>query len=258
MMSLLLPMKTELLKIRRGFTLVEVLVVMAIMAILMTMAGSVLQEAGKGRGIDSAVIQLEGFLREAQATAIGNDTQTRVVILEDKADDKHLRFVNVMMLRKDERTKGDYDGSNLQRGGRWVSTSGGGVLPPGVFFSPYYSRPIRLEGRADAGSMIGNDSMHLAGRGTSRVYYIEFDEKGRFVSPMADPSNPTQPQRIVVMQGKKSNKRTADNGIEPRELDNKRRPVGAKGLVIWPGGDTSRLRTLDQLEVQSNRRLRRN
>lgn len=63
----------------RGFTLIELLVVIFILGVMMTMAGSVLRDTGKGRGMESAVIQLESMVHEARAMAMGNETCTRLV-----------------------------------------------------------------------------------------------------------------------------------------------------------------------------------
>ncbi|MFI3242681.1 MAG: prepilin-type N-terminal cleavage/methylation domain-containing protein [Akkermansia sp.] len=242
-------MKTAASSNRKGFTLVELLVVMVIMGVLMTMAANVLQESGKGRGVDSGVQLLESLVREARTTAIGNDTPTRIIIVDDerntRAESGHLRATSVMMFRKTDRVKGEYDGSSIERSGKWVTVSTS-VMPPQVYISPYYSRALEWTDGRDT-TMIGKDSMHLPGRGTTRVYYIEFDEKGRFVSPMADPLNPTRAQRIVVMSARRGQGRKAHEGIQPLQLDNKGRPIGAKGIVLWPSGDTSRLRTLDQI-----------
>ncbi len=242
-------MKTAAHKFVKGFTLVELLVVMVIMGTLMVLAANVLQESGKGRGVDSAVQLLENVVREARTTAIGNDTPTRILIVDDElntnANSGHLRAISVMMYRKTDRAKGEYDGSSIQRGGKWVTISTN-MMPAQVYLSPYFSRVLEWTEGSDP-TMIGKDSMHLPGRGTTRVYYIEFDEKGRFVSPMADPLNPTRAQRLVVMNATRSNSKKAKNGLLPRLLDNRGRPVGAKGIVLWPSGDTSRLRTLDQI-----------
>ncbi len=226
--------------------MVELLVVIAIMGILMTMAAGVLRDGGKGRGIDSGMDMLENLVREARATAQGNDTYTRVIIVNDprntSADSRHLRYMTVQMLSKDDT---QYDGSDVRKEGRWVSTSSGVLLPPGVFFSPHYSKPLEWADGA-SGSMIGQTNARISNRGTSRVYYVEFDEKGRFVAPSADPLTPTRPQRLILISGRMGRGKNAHDGIVPGELDSKKRPVGAKGIVLWPNGDTGHLQTIDQ------------
>lgn len=234
---------------RKGFTLVELLVVMAIIGVVMTMAAGVLRDAGKGRSTESAVEMLESMIAEARATAQGNDTYTRLIIADDPKDtsdtSRHLRYMTVQIYEP-KSNKGTYDGTDVAQAGTWKSTSAGQMLPPGVFFSPHYSTPLEWVDGA-GGSMIGTDSTRLSNRGYTRVYYIEFDEKGRFVANNADPLNPTRPQRLVLINGRIGKGRNAHDGIMPRELDSRKRPVGAKGLVVWPNGDTSLLRTQDQV-----------
>lgn len=243
-------MKTFHRKIEKGFTLVELMVVMAIMGIMLTMAASVLRDAGRGRGLESGVELLESMVREARATAQGNDTYTRLIIASDpkdkSKDSRHLRYMTVQMFRKDENQSGVYDGTEINQTGRWVSTSSGTMLPPGVFFSPSYSKAL---GWADgaAGDMIGQEVTRLSGKGQTRIYYIEFDEKGRFVAPMADPLNPTRPQRLVLLNARMGSGKNAKDGIVPTVVGSMRRPVGAKGIVVWPNGDTSLLRTDEQV-----------
>ncbi len=231
--------------------MVELLVVMVIMAVLMTMAASVLRDAGKGRGMESGVDMLAGLVEEARATAQGNDTYTRLVIVNEpgdrSADSRHLRFLTVQMLRKNDNEKGNYDGTQVNQKGRWVSVSSGSMLPPGVYFSPYYSKPLDWAD-GSTGTMIGQETARLSGKGQTRVYYIEFDEKGRFVAPMADPLNKTKPQRLVLINARPGSGKRAHDGIVPLEFDASQRPAGAKGLVIYPTGDIGRLRTIDHIE----------
>lgn len=239
--------KKDLSKTHRGgFTLIELLVVIAIITILMTMAAGILKDAGNNRGMQGAVDQLESMLREAQTTAIGNDTYTRLVIADDPGDPRHLRFMTVMMLRRGERSDSKYDGSDLVGGGRWSVTSNGALLPQGVYFSPHYSRPLEWSRDKGAGTL-GRDVARLSGKGKSRVYYIEFDEKGRFVAPLADPAHSTQPMRLVLINGKPSKGRFAHDGVEPVKMDARKRPIGAGGVVLFPNGNMIRIRTPDQI-----------
>jgi len=236
--------------VKKGFTLVELMVVVAIIGVMMTMAASVLRDTGKGRGLDSGVEMLESLVREARATAQGNDTYTRLIIASDpkdtSRDSRHLRYMTVQMFRKDENQRGTYDGSRVDQSGRWVSTSAGMTLPPGVYFSPTYSKALSWADGA-SGDMIGQEVTRLSGKGQTRIYYIEFDEKGRFVAPMADPLNPTRPQRLVILNGRPGTGPRARDGIIPQEVDSRRRPIGARGIVVWPNGDTSLLRTDEQV-----------
>ncbi len=250
--ALAIDMKKICQKIYKGFTLVELLVVIAILGVVMTMAAGVLRDAGKGRGIESGVELLESMVMEARATALGNDTYTRLVIVADPkdtaADSIHLRYLLVQRFEKTN-DKGGFDGTDVAQPGKWKSTSSGVLLPPGVFFCPTYSKPLPREDGA-VGSMIGQGVTSIARRGRARIYYVEFDEKGRFVAPMADPLNLTCPQRLVLITGRPGSGRNAVDGIVPRDTVREGRvvrPTGAKGICLWPSGDVSLLRTEEQV-----------
>ena len=157
--------------------------------------------------------------------------------------------MTVQLYRKGNGKGDKFDGTNVAEEGKWVSTSSGVLLPPGVYFSPTYSKPLPREDGA-VGSMIGEGTTRLAGRGMTRIYYIEFDEKGRFVAPMADPLNLTCPQRLVLINGRPGDGRNSADGIVPRDTikdGRERRPAGAKGICLWPNGDVTLLRTDDQV-----------
>lgn len=252
MLRFAMDMKKICSQIKKGFTLVELLVVIAILGVVMTMAAGVLRDAGKGRGIESGVELLETLLTEARATAQGNDSYARVIIVADPKDNSedtaHLRYMTVQLFRKGN-GDGQFDGTNVAADGKWVSTSSGVLLPPGVYFSPTFSKPLPREDGA-SGTMIGEGVTRLPGRGQTRIYYVEFDEKGRFVSPTADPLNLTCPQRLVLINGRPGNGRNSADGIMPRDTikDGREvRPAGAKGVCLWPSGDISLLRTDDQV-----------
>lgn len=227
----------------KGFTLIELLVVMAIIAIMTTMASTVLRNPGSSRTLDSGVDMINSFIQEARATAQGNDTYTRLVISSDPRSNRtsrHLHHVTVQIFRKTGTDTSD--ATKLQ--GDWVSTSSGVMLPDGVYFSPTYSKPLSwAEGRG----RIGTDTMRLSRNRRQEVYYFEFDEKGRYVSPASDASTKSQPCRIVLIQARLGEGSNAKDGLVPLQRDSAGRPVGAKGLVLWPNGLTSPLRTHDQI-----------
>lgn len=240
-------MKPIFQSIRRGFTLVELLVVIAIIAIMMAMAASVLRDPGSGRTLDSGVDMLTNMIAEARATAQGNDTYARLVIASDPSDtsqnSRHLRYAVVQIFRKSE-SSGTSDSVEMK--GEWVSTSAGALLPPGIYFSPTYSRALNwADGAADR---LGTTTTNLSRNKRCKVYYFEFDEKGRYVSPGSSVSAPSKPHRIVLINARRAaHGRDVHDGIIALQLDSKRLPMSAKGLVIWPNGYTTAMRTHEQI-----------
>lgn len=240
-------MKSIFHRVSKGFTLVELLVVMTIIGVMMTLATTVLRDPGAGRALDSGAELISNLIAEARATAQGNDTYTRLVIANDPSDtgrnSRHLRFLVVQLFKKTGTN--NQDGTSMKLQGEWVSTSAGVMLPSGVYFSPTYSHALSW---ADgSGDRIGTDMVRLSKNKNSRVYYFEFDEKGRYVSPSAGPNSPSQPHRIVLINARPGKGRNSADGIVPLQVDSHRRPVGAKGVVIWPSGNTSLLRTNEQI-----------
>ena len=231
-----------------GFTMIELMVVVAIISLMMVMAASVLRDPGKGRSMDSAVEMIESLVREARATAQGNDTYTRILIADEEKDaqskdSRHLRFMTVQMFQKTSKKGHEYDGTDVVPDGKWVSTASGVMLPAGVYFSPYYSRPVEW---MDGEDSLGQDKARLSNKGKVKVYYVEFDEKGRLAAPGASPNDPSRAQRMVFIYGHPGAGKSARNGIVPNSVDENKRPAGAKGIVIWPNGTTTLLRTIDQ------------
>ena len=242
-------MKPYLNRDSRGFTLVELMVVMTIIGVMMALATTVLRDTGTTRTLESGVDMLQNLVQEAQVTAQGNDTYTRLVIANDPKDtsnsSRHLRYMVVQVYRKNPTQAESYDGTDLTTSGEWVSTSPGVMLPPGVYFSPSYSRALSwAEG---IGDRLNTGSASLSKNKSSRIYYFEFDEKGRYVSAQSNPNSPSQPQRIVLINARPGSGRDAKNGIVPMQMDSNKRPLGAKGIVLWPAGNTSLLRTREQI-----------
>ncbi len=233
-----------------AFTLIELLVVVTIIGIMMTLASTVLRDPGTGRTLDSGIDLVNSMIEEARATAQGNDTYTRVVIVKDPKDlgndSLHLRYMVVQMLQSEQKQRGSYDAADVTMRGRWISTSAGALLPPGVYFSPTFS--TSLPWAEGASNRIGEGSVTIGKNKRARAYYFEFDEKGHFVPPGTSPTSPASPQKIVLINARRGTARGArDDGLVPLQQDKAHRPVGAKGLVLWPSGYTTPLRTRAQI-----------
>ena len=227
----------------------ELMVVMTIIGIMLTLATTVLRDSGTTRTLDSGVDLLQNLVQEARVTAQGNDTYTRLVIANDEKDtskdSRHLRYMVVQIYRKNATEAENYDGTSTATAGEWVSTSAGVMLPPGVYFAPAYSRPLSwAEG---SNKRINEGSANISRNKSTRIYFFEFDEKGRYVAQSSSPNSPSQPQRLVLINGRRGNGRHAKNGVVPSQVDGNNRPLSAKGIVLWPTGNTSLLRTREQI-----------
>ncbi|MBR5213818.1 MAG: prepilin-type N-terminal cleavage/methylation domain-containing protein [Akkermansia sp.] len=235
----------------RGFTLVELLVVIAIIGVMLSLAANVLQDPGKGRNVTSGVQIMQNMIQEARATAIGNDTCARVVIACDEDDSSkdsiHLRYVTVQMYVRDATENRKYDGTDVVRKGEWVSTSSGTFLPSGVYFSPTYSRELQWMENARDTPLEQDTEARLSGHGMATVYYIEFDEKGRFVTPDTKPGEPSRARRLVVIAGMRSERNGNIDGVLPSRLDKDGNPAEARGIVLWPSGNISVMKTIEQV-----------
>ncbi|MBR5875327.1 MAG: prepilin-type N-terminal cleavage/methylation domain-containing protein [Akkermansia sp.] len=235
----------------RGFTLVELLVVIAIIGVMLSLAANVLQDPGKGRNVTSGVQIMQNMIQEARATAIGNDTCARVVIACDEDDSSkdsiHLRYVTVQMYVRDTTENRKYDGTDVVRKGEWVSTSSGTFLPSGVYFSPTYSRELQWMENARDTPLEQDTEARLSGHGMATVYYIEFDEKGRFVTPDTKPGEPSRARRLVVIAGMRSERNGNIDGVLPSRLDKDGNPAEARGIVLWPSGNISVMKTIEQV-----------
>ena len=186
----------------KGFTLVELIVVITIMVAMMALAASMLRGGGRGQGL---------------------------IVSTPDDESRNMRTLGVM--------------SKNTRTGKWHLVNRLQTLPAGFYVSPAYS--TLLEGSKKArgekstargfASRDGQDTVNLPGNRMTDIYFIEFDEEGRM-------SQPNAPTRLVVVAG------SAGNGKEERPtpmVDGK--PGLAGGIVIYPKGNISRLRTTEQV-----------
>lgn len=150
---------------RRAFTLLELMVVIALMAILGAGLGIVLTRGG-GVPLQAAETTLARIFQAARAQAALQQTEARVIIADTPDDgDRHLRFAGIVYR--------DADDPNL-----WRAANSGVRLPDGIRFRP-------TDSDAGGGSMQIEFPLAQATSegGGPRWFYFAYDARGRMLTP---------------------------------------------------------------------------
>jgi prepilin-type N-terminal cleavage/methylation domain-containing protein len=207
--------------LRRAFTMVEILAVIAVIAILMSVAAVGVQRMDEGQATAAAVSVTEAIFDEARSAAIGRGTRARVVLHNDSSPDQRDRYLRFLAVA-------------IEKDGNWEFDSRGTTLPSGV----YYDKLATDE----AGSKIsdigtyGTMSIALPGdkRNEVNCYYWEFNSEGLCV----DADNPGSPGAPFVLAG----------GVLPPNEDTPRvKGNNRTGFVVWRNGRTSIFRNPEHI-----------
>ncbi len=211
----------------RAFTLVEMLVVIAIMSILMT-AGAIGLSGVGGKGVTSAVASSESLFDEARAVAVGQRTRARVIVAKDLTNNgaDNLRRIAVAYPKLDPLTGAEAKPET------WVLASRAVTLPDQVFFSQEFSK------RDQKGGSGALDTMQLSAdkkayQGT--YFYYEFNAEGICSTPGAS---------FVVGNGTRGLTAAAQRD-SPKVTSAGQRDFG--GFVVWRNGRTSVFRSPSQI-----------
>lgn len=208
----------------RGFSLVELLVVILIISVLLTMAASTMRGIG-GKGVSSAIASAEALFDEARSIAVGKGTRARVLVDVNapRDDQNYKRRVMVVYQELDDQ------GSPTDV---WTRTSRPLMLPDGVFFSEGFSK--KDHERGGAAPEVFNLVVNNANVDGKYVYY-EFNSEGICTTPGAS---------FVVGSG------VRPQNEEPRVTGSAKRDFS--GFVVWRNGRTSLFRGPDEIGVPSH------
>lgn len=208
----------------RGFTLVEMLVVIAIMCVLMT-AGAIGLNGMGGNGVSSGVASTESLFDEARTIAVSQRTNARVLIAKEleNAKAENLRRILVISAEVDPAT-----GTPTNN---WILSSRGTLLPEQTYFSAIYSKKDLAGGGGTIEEMPSLTGAKAAFAGS--YYYYEFNAEGICTTPGAS---------FVIGAGTRNVNTPAD---PPKVTSAGKRDFG--GFVVWRNGRTSIFRSPEQI-----------
>lgn len=224
-------MKIQLVskQITRGFTLVELLVVLVIISILMGLGATVMRNATTAQGVGTAVPIAEGIFNQARTMAQSSGRHTRVIIPISADGDNHsknFRYLGIVQQRLDSNGEPAFSGDDAPVFGTRLSGRGK-LLPAKTFFNANLSFPIQ------------EDSYQIPGDSASvSCYYYEFNTEGYLVDGKNQSDRPAG--SIVIQSGRMSPKDS-----QPRALSSDSRDAG--GFAIWKRGNTTKYRSVDQI-----------
>jgi len=210
-----------------GFTLVEVLTVIAIISILMTAGAIGLGNLTAGKGTSSAIATCESLFEEARTIAVSKRCKVRVLVdINDPANTNYLRRIVIAHEKIDDK------GAVIVPV-TWVLASRGYTMPTGTFFSQIFSKK-QAGGKIDEVTLSSGISTAYQGKYAS----YEFNGEGIFSEPGA---------RFIIGAGgrTKNPSNPAPFIIAGAERD-------FAGFVVWRNGRTSSYRSPDQMEIPSN------
>lgn len=218
----------------KGFTLVEVLVVMAIIATLLGIGVAGIKSMASSKGVSTAVPLAEGVFSQARQIAKSSGSPTRVVVYADTTgdnEDKRERYLRMMGVAVGR----DGTGNPVKSGetvALWRLISRPTTIPKNTFFN------VNLSVSS------GEDTVIFPGSTVEkRCYVYEFNSEGALIEVTDDGSGDSVDEGQFVVQAGKLIPSSGEPTI--KEDNSAKRDAG--GFRIWANGRMAKFRSVAQL-----------
>jgi prepilin-type N-terminal cleavage/methylation domain-containing protein len=224
----------------RGFSLVEMLVVIAIMSILMTAGAIGISNLG-GRGVTSGVDTTEALVDEARSLAMGKSLRSALLVARELTNNPAEDRRRILVAHEEVDTNGDVirdaNGDPVNNP-NWVLTSRGALLPEQTFYSDLFSKKDHDGSSGDISHIESTKIIGAKATYKGSYYIYEFNSLGI-------PKDPGM--SFVIGSGSRLLTQPATSH-PPKVVGSAKRDFG--GFVIWRNGRTSVFRSPDQISGQ--------